>query len=38
MTHSFTEAKGTVYFHYQLLADFNTVHELGVKMLGELNR
>jgi hypothetical protein len=36
MTHSFVEAGGTIFFHVQLPADFNTVHELGVKMLEEL--
>jgi hypothetical protein len=38
MTHSFSEALGVVFFHPQLLADFATVHELGQKMLIELNR
>jgi hypothetical protein len=38
MTHSFSEALGIVFFHPQLLADFATVHELGQKMLSELNR
>lgn len=38
MTHSFEEETRPVVFHAQLLADFNTVEELGRKMLEELNR
>lgn len=38
MTHSFEENAKTVVFHAQLLADFNTVDEMGRKMLEELNR
>jgi len=36
MTHSFGENAKTVVFHVQLLTDFNTVEELGRKMLQEL--
>lgn len=36
MTHSFTEGAKHVVFHSQLLADFNTIDELGRKMLDEL--
>ena len=38
MTHSFEEKAGVVHFHRQLLADFNTIDELGRKMLVELDR
>jgi hypothetical protein len=36
MTHSFSEKAKHVVFHPQLLADFNTIDELGRKMLDEL--
>jgi hypothetical protein len=38
MTHSFEERARHVVFHAQLLADFNTIEELGWKMLEELDR
>ncbi len=38
MTHSFEEEAKYVVFHAQLLADFNTIDELGQKMLEELDR
>jgi hypothetical protein len=38
MTHSFEEGAPHVVFHYQLLADYNTVDEFGRKMLQELDR
>jgi len=38
MTHSQTESADAIAFHYQLLADFNTVDEFGRKMLEELAR
>ncbi len=38
MTHSFEEEAPFVVFHPQLLADFNTIEELGQKMLDELDR
>lgn len=38
MTHSRTESADAIAFHYQLLADFNTVDEFGRKMLDELER
>lgn len=38
MTHSRTENARPIVFHPQLLADFNTVHEFGCKMLEELAR
>ncbi len=38
MTHSFEESAKLVVFHPQMLADFNTVEELGRKMLEELDR
>ena len=38
MTHSFTENANRIVFHPQLLADFNTIDELGRKMLEELSR
>ena len=37
MTHSFEEGVRPVVFHSQLLADFNTIEELGRKMLEELD-
>ena len=38
MTHSFEEEAKIVVFHAQLIADFNTIEELGRKMLEELDR
>jgi hypothetical protein len=38
MTHSVIEGAAGIVFHYQLLADFNTVDEFGRKMLEELDR
>ncbi len=38
MTHSFEEDAKSVVFHRQILADFNTIEELGRKMLEELDR
>lgn len=38
MTHSRTEQSASIVFHYQLLADFNTIDEFGREMLKELNR
>lgn len=38
MIHSFTESLGRVMFHPQMLADFNTIEELGRKILNELDR
>jgi hypothetical protein len=38
MQHSFGEKSRTVYFHPQMIADFNTVDEVGWKMLDELDR
>ncbi len=38
MTHSLAENAKSVVFHAQLLADFNTIEELGRKMLEELDR
>ena len=38
MTHSFEENAKVVVFHPQMIADFNTVEELGRKMLKELDR
>ena len=38
MTHSFAEDAKSIVFHAQLLADFNTIEELGWKMLEELDR
>ena len=37
MQHSITEDAGRIVFHSQLLADFNTIHELGTMMLKELD-
>jgi len=36
-THSFDENAPFVVFHAQLIADFNTVDELGHRMLEELS-
>jgi hypothetical protein len=36
MTHSFSEAKGIVPFHVQMVADFLTIEQLALKMLDEL--
>jgi hypothetical protein len=36
--HSFSEQSPQVAFHAQLLADFNTVHALGQRMIVELDR
>jgi len=36
MQHSFIEEAGRIVFHSQLIADFNTIHELGTMMLDEL--
>lgn len=38
MTHSFSAGAPIVVFHPQLLADFNTIHEIGSEFLKELNR
>ncbi len=38
MTHSFEEGARQVVFHPQMLADFNTINELGWKMRKELDR
>lgn len=38
MTHSFVEDAKKVVFHAQIIADFNTIDELGRKMLEELDR
>jgi hypothetical protein len=32
ITHSFYEQSGTVYFHFQLLSDWLTIEELGLKL------
>lgn len=37
MIHSYNEAKGPMFIHPQLIADFNTVESVGWKMLEELN-
>jgi hypothetical protein len=37
MTHSFEEGARPVVFHSQLLADFNTIDELGWKLIEELD-
>lgn len=37
MTHSFEEEANIIFFHAQLLADFNTVDEIASKMLIELD-
>jgi hypothetical protein len=37
MTHSFGENTNHIVFHAQILADFNTVEELGRIMLEELD-
>ena len=36
-THSFAEQAKFVYFHRQMLTDFNMVEEVGVRMLGALD-
>lgn len=36
-THSFSEGSSPVYFHSQMLADFNTVEDIGVRFLQELD-
>lgn len=38
MQYSFIEGSKPVVFHPQLLADFNTIHELSLKVLVELDR
>lgn len=38
MTHSYEEEARPVVFHGQMLSDFNTIEELGRKMLEELDR
>lgn len=38
ITHSYEEGSRFVVFHAQLLADFNTIVELGQKMLSELGK
>jgi len=38
MTHSFVEGARPVVFHAQILVDFNTIEELGCKMLEELDK
>jgi hypothetical protein len=38
MTHSFEEQPGTIVFHAQVLADFNTIEDMGMRMLEELDR
>ena len=38
MKHTLHDEKPPVVFHFQLLQDFVTVEEIGVKMLGELER
>jgi len=38
MTHSHVEARGSIAFHAQVLADWNTVAEIADKFLAELNR
>jgi hypothetical protein len=37
VTHSFYEPSGEVYFHFQLLNDWLTIEELGLKVLEELD-
>jgi hypothetical protein len=37
MTHSFNEARGTVGFHSQMLADFNTVAKIADEFLAQKN-
>jgi hypothetical protein len=37
MNHSLTEKSPTVVFHYQLLQDYETIHEFGQKILAELD-
>lgn len=36
MQHSIIEEAGRIVFHSQLIADFNTIYELGSMMLEEL--
>src|SRR5262249_27157310 len=38
ITHSFYEQSGVVSFHHQLLCDWLTIEELGLKLLKELDR
>jgi hypothetical protein len=38
MQHSFAEEVSPIYFHPQLLADFNTIEDIGLRMLDELKR
>ncbi len=38
MKHSFIENSRPVYFHPQILADFNTIESVGRKILNELNK
>lgn len=38
MTHSLVDGGRPVVFHYQLLADFNTIHEIANEFLRELER
>ena len=38
MMHSFEENANPIVFHFQLLADFKTIEELGRQMLIELDR
>ncbi|MHA1546961.1 MAG: hypothetical protein ACTSUY_11160, partial [Alphaproteobacteria bacterium] len=37
LMHSFVERSNPIVFHAQIIADFNTIDELGQKMLKELN-
>ena len=37
-THSFGESAGILYFHAQMLKDFNTVREIATRMLSCLDR
>jgi hypothetical protein len=37
ITHSFEERSNPIYFHYQMLADFNTVEKIGNMMLENIN-
>jgi hypothetical protein len=38
MMHSYSEGASTVYFHPQVLIDFSTVYEIGIRMQSELDR
>jgi hypothetical protein len=38
MVHSYLDNVRPLIFHPQLIANFNTVHEMGLKMLAELDR